>query len=119
MKVTHPYEIPKPTNYWIDKATDALEGVTNDAQLARCLGVTRQSLSQHRSGKHAMSVLTAVKIAEALGINPMETICTAMYWQQRTDTGRNYWTHVYNASCHNRNGWSFRWKYQIKNTAKI
>lgn len=80
----------KPT-YWLEQAKTKLAS-DSDAALAHALGCSRQSISQHRHGKHNMSIRTALTIARILEVNPMIVIATTMYHQATTDEERKFWT---------------------------
>jgi len=54
---------------WIDKVK-AARGWDSDYRAAKELGLTRQTVSTYRSRDTTMDEGTALKVAEALGINP-------------------------------------------------
>lgn len=84
----------KSPTWWLDQAQKKLDA-RSDAELARALGCSRQSISQHRHGKHNMSIRTALTIARILEINPMIVIATTMYHQSNTDEERKFWADTF------------------------
>jgi len=65
------------------------------AALARLLSVSRSSISQQQHGIYSISIQTAVKIADLLGVYPMLVIASSMHDQARTDDERQFWQAVY------------------------
>ena len=84
----------KTTKIYVDEVACLYAKVKNDSHLATLLGVKRQTLSQYRHGQ-SMSVLMAVRIADMLQLDPMETIAVTMYEQSRKDEDRTFWLHQY------------------------
>lgn len=80
----------KTTNNYIDSVQALYPKVKNDSQLAALLGIKRQTISQYRHGQ-SMSVIMAVRVADILGLHPMETISATMYEQCRSCEERAYW----------------------------
>lgn len=66
----------------------------NDSRLAELLSISRQAVSQYRTGKN-MSVIVAVRVARLLHLEPMETISATMAAQATTDAERKFWTEEY------------------------
>lgn len=65
------------------------------AALARLLSVSRSSVSQQQHGIYSISIQTAVKIADLLGVYPMLVIASTMHDQARTTEERKFWEAVY------------------------
>lgn len=65
------------------------------AALARLLSVSRSSVSQQQNGIYSISIQTAVKIADLLGVYPMLVIASTMHDQSRTTDEREFWEAVY------------------------
>lgn len=65
-----------------------------DRDIAKAIDTAPSTLSQYRSG-HNMSVLVAMKLAELLGINPLEVICATMAWQAKNEDERTFWEERY------------------------
>lgn len=71
--------------------------INNDSRLAEALTISRQAVSQYRTGQN-MSVIVAVRIARLLHLNPMETISATMAAQAKTEAERKFWTAEYKAA---------------------
>jgi|SRR5690606_22761004 len=76
---------PAPVE-WLDMVKER-NGITSDYKLAEVLGVTRQAISQQRSGKQAMSVMSAVKVAEALKLPTQAVMAAVMYYSDPKNRG--------------------------------
>lgn len=68
--------------------------IENDNQLAIFLGITRQAIHQYKDGRN-MSVLVAIKVAMALGINPMEPVSATLCAQAKTREEYDLWAEEY------------------------
>lgn len=90
-------DIPTSADY-IDRilkeSLSAGRNLRYDSDIAEAFNVSRSTLSQYRKG-HNMSVLIAVKVAEILQLNPMETIAATLRHQARTTKDRDFWTERY------------------------
>jgi predicted transcriptional regulator len=80
----------KSTITYIDEILSTHPEIKNEAALSRELTISRQAISQYRTG-HNMSVYVAVRVARMLNINPMETISATMYEQAKTPVEREFW----------------------------
>lgn len=67
----------------------------SSAELARLLSVSRSSISQQKHDIYSLSVQTAVKVADLLGVYPMLIIASAQFAQACTDDERRFWQAVY------------------------
>jgi plasmid maintenance system antidote protein VapI len=76
--------------YWLEKAREKI-GDISDSELARHLHCSRQAISQQRSGKTAMSVISSIKVADILGIDPMLILAYQMYKQSVKADDTEYW----------------------------
>lgn len=54
---------------WIDRAK-AVKGWESDYRAAKELGITRSAVSNYRARESTLDEETAIKVAEALGMNP-------------------------------------------------
>lgn len=77
---------PPAATKWLDMVKERCE-IKSDYKLAEVLGVTRQAISQQRSGKQAMSVMSAVKVAEALKLPTQAVIAAVMYYSDPKNRG--------------------------------
>jgi len=68
--------------------------ITSDSALARFLGVTRQAIHQYKQGQN-MSVLVALKVANILGIHPLETVAATLHAQAATEEEAEFWLSLY------------------------
>jgi len=84
----------KSAIFWLNAAQVKIDA-KSDAELARKLNCSRQSISQQRHGKHNMSIRTALTIARILEINPMIIISTTMFHQAVNDDEREFWTETF------------------------
>lgn len=76
--------------YWLERAREKI-GDISDADLARHLHCSRQAISQQKSGKTAMSVISSIKVADILGIDPMLILAYQMYKQSIKTDDADYW----------------------------
>lgn len=84
----------KNTISYLDDAKKALN-IDSDYAMAKWLGCSRMAVSHYRSGKRTIDDYAAVKIAEALHIEPMEIIATANMEREKTDDRKAYWENFY------------------------
>ena len=80
---------PPTTVEWLDMVKERC-GIGSDYKLAELLGVTRQAISQQRAGKQCMSIMSAVRVAEALKLPSQAVIAGVMYYGDR-ETNRGFW----------------------------
>lgn len=57
----------------LDSAKQKL-GVSSDYALSKAFGVSRQKISEYRSGRHTLSDDKAISIAEFIGLDPTITM---------------------------------------------
>lgn len=86
----------KKTTDYLDKLLELhKKDVKNDSQLAQLIGISRQAISQYRSGQN-MNTYVCVKVAFLLNINPLETIAASMYEQSTNEEEKKFWFECYN-----------------------
>ncbi|MES9961695.1 MAG: hypothetical protein ABW089_14790 [Sedimenticola sp.] len=86
----------KTTDY-ISAAKKKLE-ITSDNQMAIWLGVSRNSMSQYKTGKRVMDDYVAVKIAEALGVDPLKVIAQANEERETDKDKKEFWHRIATAA---------------------
>lgn len=84
----------KTTLDYLNQVINKHSGIENDNQLALFLGITRQAIYQYKHGQN-MSVLVAIRIASALGINPMEPVSATLWAQAKTEEEQRFWADEY------------------------
>lgn len=84
----------KTTLDYLNEVIKRGEGIQNDNQLAHHLGITRQAIHQYKNGQN-MSVPVALKVAERLCLDPMETVSATLYAQARTEPEKDFWMRVH------------------------
>lgn len=80
----------KGTVDYLDDAKQALR-VESDYALAKALNIRASTISGYRAGRSHFDETTALKIAEACGIDPMEVIAAAAYERAKTQDVRTIW----------------------------
>lgn len=86
----------KTTLEYLDTAKKAL-GIESDYGIAQYLNVTRQAINNWRKNRQVMDDYAAAKIAEALGLNPMEVIAAANLEREKGEERKSYWRKVFEA----------------------
>lgn len=84
----------KKTAEWLQRIKDE-KGVCVDAELARMLHTSRQSISQHFAGKHSMNVGTAFRVARILNLHPMIVISCVLWEQTSNPEEKVFWESAY------------------------
>lgn len=84
----------KSTVQYLDEMKDRL-GVESDYALAKALGMTRAAVSKYRTGYSMPDDLACAKIAEVLGVEPMEVIAAINYQRSKTDDARRLWESIW------------------------
>ncbi len=92
----------KTTVNYLDEIVKQHGGLPRDSALAHFLGITRQAVSQYRTGS-AMSIQIAVQVAEILDIDKMETISATMIEQSKTEEQKVFWQKQYLMAKNKRN----------------
>lgn len=80
----------KTANDWLD-AIKAQHGFTSDYALAKALGVPQAQVIHYRKGRRAFDAMMAVKVAELLGVEPINVIASAEHERARTDERKQFW----------------------------
>lgn len=86
----------KPTKQWLEEVAKEYEA-KNWFALARLLDVTRSSISQQVNGLHSISVTTALKVADLLGVHPLAVISSSAYEASKSDEHKDLWKRVHEA----------------------
>jgi plasmid maintenance system antidote protein VapI len=84
----------KTTTEYLDTAKTAINA-PSDYALAKWLGVTKQAIYGYRAGRTIIDDYTALKIAEAIGVNPLEVIAAANLEREKNEKKREVWRKVY------------------------
>ncbi|GLR13696.1 hypothetical protein GCM10007907_24860 [Chitinimonas prasina] len=84
----------KHTTDYLDMLKTSL-GITSDYGLAKVLEVSTGNMSMYRSGARVMDDYTCAKLAERLGVNPMEVIAAANCERDKDPEKREFWTNLY------------------------
>jgi len=90
----------KKTTEYLEESKKLL-GISSDYALAKWLEVTDGAMSHYKTGRRTIDDYTAARIADALGINPMEIIAAAnaeRAEREKDEKRREYWRKVF-ASC--------------------
>ena len=82
---------------YLEKAKEKL-GIKSDYALAKWLGISRFSLSSFTTGRRPLDDYTATRIAEALGINPMEIIAARNAEREKDETRKEFWRRIFTGS---------------------
>lgn len=72
-------------------AVKAANGFTSDYQLAKFLGVTQQTVSVYMLKKSYLGDETAIKVAEALKIDPAQVIASVHYERAKKAEEKAVW----------------------------
>lgn len=85
---------PLKTVQWLD-LVKARTGALTDADLARKLGVKKQTISAQRLGKHTQEPLQALRTARLLELCPIVVIAAACWERAKDETVKLEWALVY------------------------
>jgi transcriptional regulator with XRE-family HTH domain len=80
----------KSTLEYLNEAKEAL-GITSDYGMAKWLNVSAQAVSKYKRGERVIDDYAAVKIAEALKIDPLEVITAANFEREKDDGRKAFW----------------------------
>lgn len=72
-------------------AIKAAHGLTSDYQLAKFLGLTQSSISLSMSGRTYLGDETAIKVAEALKIDPAIVMASVHYERAKKEQEKAVW----------------------------
>jgi transcriptional regulator with XRE-family HTH domain len=84
----------KSTGQYLDEVKGRLE-LPSDYAIAKALGVTRAAISSYRNGRSMPDDLVCARIADALGVEPMEVIAAINYQRSKTDEARVLWESIW------------------------
>ena len=83
----------KSTINYLDEAKEKL-GIESDYAMAKWLGVGRAAVSNWRVKRNFIDDYAAAKIAQALGVEPMEIIAAANAEREKGDK-KEFWENFY------------------------
>ena len=72
-------------------AVKARHGLASDYALAKVLEISRQEISNYRTGRHALGVKVCFKIAALLDCDAASVIAAVESERARTDQDRDFW----------------------------
>lgn len=72
----------------------ALKNITSDYQLAKALSVTRSTVSRYRCGHATFDDVVAVRVAEMLGVEPLEIIAAANHQRAKRPEAKKIWERI-------------------------
>ncbi|EMN5130722.1 hypothetical protein RVV79_003849 [Burkholderia contaminans] len=84
----------KTTVQYLDAVKRKL-GLDSDYAAAKALCLTRAAISKYRLGRAFFDDMSAVRVAEILGIDPMEVISAANAERARDESARSFWVGVW------------------------
>lgn len=85
---------PPKTVQWLD-LVKAKTGAKTDAELARTLGIKKQTISQQRKEKHTQEPLQALRTARLLEICPIIVIAAACWERAKDEAIKSEWAILY------------------------
>lgn len=85
---------PPKTVQWLDMVK-AKTGAKTDAELARTLGIKKQTISQQRKEKHSQEPLQALRTARILEICPIIVIASACWERAKEPATKLEWATLY------------------------
>jgi hypothetical protein len=84
----------KTTIQYLDEVRRKLD-LPSDYATAKVLGVTTAAVSRYRNGLGGFDDLTAAKVAEALGVEPIEVISACNFERAKDDRTKAIWEGVW------------------------
>jgi transcriptional regulator with XRE-family HTH domain len=84
----------KTTAEYLDAVKDALK-LPSDYALAKYWGVSKQDVSEYRSGKRTLGEERAIAVAQILGINPAEPLIASHAERAKSEAAREVWTSLF------------------------
>lgn len=84
----------KSTVQYLDAVRERL-GLPSDYATAKALGVTRAAVSSYRTGRTIPDDLVCARIADALGVEPMEVIAAINYQRAKSEDARQLWESIW------------------------
>lgn len=89
----------KTTIDYLDKIKEKHK-LSSDYKLAKYLGLTTTAIGYYRKKKSTMDDYTALKVAEALGIDPMEVIAMANAERTKSPEVKKAWERIATRTAH-------------------
>lgn len=80
----------KTTVEYLDAVKAKLD-LPSDYAAAKALGVTRAAVSRYRNGLGTFDDLTAARVAQILGVEPIEVIAATNFERSSDDRAREVW----------------------------
>ncbi len=84
----------KTQQKYLDDLADLTE-TGSDYAIAKMLGVTRQRISNYRAGRHHFDQEMCFRVAEALGLNPIEVIAALAAEKEKDKEKARAWRERY------------------------
>lgn len=78
---------------YLDMAKKKL-GVQSDYALAKTLGLRTTAISNYRAGRNHFDDATAIKIAHAIGLDPVEILAAMQVERAKSDEARAVWANL-------------------------
>lgn len=78
---------------WIDRVKIA-KGFESDYRVSKELGLTRQAISEYRNKSVTLNDATAIKVAEALKIDPSQILADQALERAKTEPEKRAWAGV-------------------------
>lgn len=79
-------------------AAKAAIGVESDSALGKAIGLHRNAVGQYMNGSRVMDDYTALKVAQILGVDPLEVIAAANHERERSTEKREAWANLWSAT---------------------
>ncbi|MBB6324358.1 helix-turn-helix domain-containing protein [Paraburkholderia sp. SIMBA_009] len=83
----------RTTIEWLDAAKARLD-IQSDYAAAKALGVTRSTISGYRTGRTVFDEKICIRVAEILGVDPLEVIASARVESAKDAETRGVWMHA-------------------------
>jgi predicted transcriptional regulator len=84
----------KTTIDYLDELRIKLQ-LPSDYAVAKALGCTRASVSRYRNGVGSFDDATAIKVADLLGLEPLEIIAAANFERAKDEHSQNVWASIW------------------------
>lgn len=69
--------------------------IPSDYAAAKALGCSRSAVSKYRNGAGSFDDATAIKVAELIGIEPLEVIAAANFERSKDEHAQNVWATIW------------------------
>ncbi|MFM0097504.1 helix-turn-helix domain-containing protein [Paraburkholderia nemoris] len=84
----------KTTVQYLDAVRERLH-LPSDYAVSKVLGITTAAVSKYRNGHGGFDDLTAAKVAEILGVDPLEVISACYFARAKDDRTRGLWEGIW------------------------